>query len=140
MAKWLTSALVLALGMMVGLNAGTAADGKTPTISEVMKKSNNPRTGLRKDITDAVKAGAVDWDAVQEKTKELAELADALGKNTPPRGSKESWTKLSKEWAKGAKELDEAAKKKDTATVTSVQATLQRKCGSCHMAHQAEDQ
>ena len=115
MKQRLLGAMVLAVGLLVGVVG--AADDKSkspniPTISEVMQKVNG-KAGLQKSVGKALTSDMLDWDDIQKKTKEMVEHVEALGKNMPEKGAKESWEKLTKSWLESAKKVDEAAKKKD---------------------------
>src|SRR5260370_36134017 len=99
---------VLALALTTG---PLSADGdKALSIKDIMKKLNSP-TGLQPNLGKELKDDEPSWDDIQKETKELASLAAALAKNDPPKGSKESWTKLTKTDADNAKALDDAAHK-----------------------------
>src|SRR5436190_17180037 len=132
----LLGAMVLAVGLLVGVVG--AADDKSkstiPTISDVMRKVNS-KAGLQKSVGKALTSDMVDWDDIQKKTKEMVEHVEALGKNTPEKGTKESWEKLTKSWLDSAKKVDEAAKKKDKEATTKALTTLQGACRTCHKAH-----
>jgi cytochrome c556 len=132
MTKRLLGAMAVAVGLLVGVVG--AADDKPPSISDVMKKVNG-KAGLGKAVGKALTGATVDWDDVQKKTKEIAEQIEFLSKNEPPKGSKESWEKLTKAYAEAVRKLDEAAKKKDKAGVTATQTTIGGSCRSCHTAH-----
>src|SRR5262249_32625521 len=111
----LLGAMVLAVGLLVGVVG--AADDKSkspsvPTISEVMQKVNG-KAGLRGAVNKALTSDMINWEDVQKKTKDMVEHIEALSKNTPEKGTKESWEKLTKSWLDSAKKVDEAAKKKD---------------------------
>jgi cytochrome c556 len=132
---WILTAvagLVLANVVVDRLNA---ADDKVPTIEEIMQKVNKKKGGLHNDIGDAIKMSSLDWDKVQEKTKQYATMADFLGKNDPPKGSKTSWEKLTKTYADDAKALNEAAENKDKAKLVSLHKKLSGECMGCHRAH-----
>jgi hypothetical protein len=123
---------VLSLMIVAGL---WAAD-KVPEVAEIMEKAHQTKKGLRAQIEAEGKKPKPDWDALQKKTKEYAELAEALPKNEPPKGDKKSWEKLAKEFAAEVKSLDEAAKKKNAKDLLEVNKKLGAKCDNCHDAHQ----
>jgi cytochrome c556 len=135
MTKRLLGAMVLAVGLLVGVGA---ADGQNkssiPTISDVMRKVNG-KAGLQKAVGKALTSDMIDWADVQKKTKELVEHVEALGKNTPEKGTKDSWEKLTKSWLDSAKKVDDAAKMKDKDATTKALTTLQGACRTCHSAH-----
>jgi cytochrome c556 len=129
-----TCAGLTALGVaMVACSSMTAANNlDDPTIKEIMDKVNKGKDCLKNEIDADIKGAK--WDDLSTKAKELVPLAKALGKNDPPKGSKESWKKLTDSYAKAAEDLDAAATKKDaTAAATAFKGLTA--CGACHMAH-----
>jgi len=135
MKKRLLGAMVLALGLLVGV-VGAQDKGRSsiPTISDVMRKVNG-KAGLQKAVGKALTSDMIDWADVQKKTKEMLEHVEALGKNTPEKGTKDSWQKLTKSWLDSAKKVDEAAKKKDKDETMKALTALQGACRTCHSAH-----
>jgi cytochrome c556 len=83
----------------------------------------------------ALEAPEPAWETIQKQTREFAELAAALGKNTPPRGSKESWEKLTSAYAAAAAGLDRAAQGKDRDAALTAHRQLEGSCKACHNAH-----
>ena len=136
---WVLASAAAAGLMLTNLGADrlTAADEKVPTIEDIMQAVNKKKGGLHTDVGDALKMGAVDWDSVKTKTKQYAAMADFLGKNDPPKGSKGSWEKLTKMYAEDAKALNTAAEKKDKSAAMSAHRKLQGECMGCHKAHRA---
>ena len=137
MKQRLLGAMVLAVGLLVGVVG--AADDKSkspniPTISEVMQKVNS-KAGLQKSVGNALTSDMLDWADIQKKTKEMVEHVEALGKNMPEKGTKESWEKLTKSWLESAKKVDEAAKKKDKDATMRALTALRGACQTCHKAH-----
>ena len=137
MKQRLFGAMVLAVGLLVGVVG--AADDKSkspniPTVQEVMRAVNG-KAGLQKAVGKALTSDMLDWDDIQKKTKEMVEHVEALGKNTPEKGTKESWEKLTKSWLESAKKVDEAAKKKDKEATNKALTALRGACQTCHKAH-----
>ncbi|VTS04684.1 hypothetical protein [Tuwongella immobilis] len=128
---------VMAVGaMMFGLSARTELSaGDTPDIKTIMKKVNG-KDGLKTSLTAATK-GKPDWDAVAEQSKELVSLAEAMGKNTPPKGDAKSWEKLTKAYLKNATAVAAAAEKKDVKGFASATTKFfsGATCGGCHKSH-----
>src|SRR5690242_14491373 len=102
MMKRLLGAMVLAVGLLVGVVGAADDKSKIPTISDVMRKVNG-KAGLQKAVGKALTSDMIDWADVQKKTKEMLQHVEALGKNSPEKGTKESWEKLTKSWADSAK-------------------------------------
>jgi hypothetical protein len=126
------------LALLAGLVlAGAAlAQDKVPSIKEIMARLNKPG-GVYPAISKELKADSPDWSEVQQQAKSFVKMADALGKNPPPKGDLESWTRLTKEYADNARALDAAAAKKDHAAANAARTKLgNESCKACHKAHQ----
>jgi cytochrome c556 len=125
--------ILLLAGVVVGL--GGAEPGKAPDIKQIMQRANKP-TGiyfnLKKDLEDEEPS----WTEMRTEAHDLAQLAAALGKQTPPKGDKASWMKLSRAYADNAQGLYQAVAKKDK---KAARAALTRMggdtCKTCHKAH-----
>jgi hypothetical protein len=125
---------LLGLAVVVFSSPSTAANlADEPTIKEVMKKVNS-KDGLCKAIGTGVNAKEPKWDEISEKAKALVPLAKALGKNKPPKGTEESWTKLSGGYAKAAEDLEKAAADKDAKAAKAAFKTISD-CKGCHSLH-----
>ncbi len=90
---------------------------------------------LTPKIGEALKADMPDWSAIQPEAKQYASLSAELGKLDPPKGSKESWAKLTEAFALAAGELDTAAQAKDTAAARTAHGQLANSCAACHKEH-----
>jgi hypothetical protein len=108
--------------------------GKAHTIKEIMKLAHFGETPILKGIATDLK-GDVKWDEVTKKTKELVELSGELAMAKPPKGSDESWKKVTADYQEGAKKLNEAAEKKELEPAKKVLTTLQTSCRGCHTQH-----
>ncbi len=130
--------LAILLVVATSLGLGGAEPDKAPDIKEIMQRANKP-TGLyfnlKKDLEDEEPM----WDDMLAEARELAQLAAALGKQTPPKGDKASWAKLTRAYASEAKGLSQAVAKKDR---KAAQAAIGRMggatCKSCHKVHRPE--
>ncbi len=58
-----------------------------------------------------------------------------MGKNNPPKGSKESWEQQAQDFAAEAADLNAAAQSKDVDKAKAVQMKVNNSCRDCHMAH-----
>lgn len=125
-------------GMTGGPWPGKGGPGGAPTpIGEIMIKLSKGPSALTSTIKDELKADPPPWDAIQPQAKEYVQLTASLGKYDPPKGSKESWTKLTGEYAETAVELDHAAAAKDKEAALAAHAKLTKSCMGCHREHKA---
>jgi hypothetical protein len=124
-------ALVLILGSAREAHATPAADDP-PAIDEIMKKVCSKKGACAKAKT-AVEGEK--WDDAQKEAKTMADLGSMLGKNTPPKGDKDNWDKLTKKFATEAKAVADAADKKDKEAATTAIKAFQKSCKTCHDAH-----
>jgi cytochrome c556 len=124
---------VAALAVWVGQPL-LAAD-KEPTVKEIMTKAHKGGNSLLAKLGKELKAEEPPWETVQQQTKELVTLGASLGKNKPPKGSQESWDRLTKAYLATAKALDGAAKEKGLAVARAQHKALTQQCGACHKAH-----
>lgn len=113
----------------------TAADEKTPSIEDIMKKVPNKgrNKGLAAQCADAAAAGK--WEDCQKMAAELKTLGDALGKNPCPKGDKASWEKLTKGFAANMETIEKGAKAKDAAEVKKGLDAFSKSCKACHDSH-----
>lgn len=126
--------MAAAIVLFVFAIGSAASDDPVPDISEIMTKGHKPG-GFKDKINAELKKGTPDWSAVQEQAKDFAKLADALGKNKPPKGSADSWKKQCEAYAKIVTSLDTAAQKKSKTDCTSAMGKLNQSCNTCHKAH-----
>ncbi|HVK14416.1 MAG TPA: cytochrome c [Gemmataceae bacterium] len=127
--------LCAALGLVAVVMALPAsADDKAPSIEEIMKKLHG-KAGSHKVVGKSLDAAELDWDSIAKHAKIYADLSASLEKNTPEKGDKKAWDKLSQLYAKDAKALSEAAAKKDKEAAKAVFARLKESCDACHENH-----
>jgi cytochrome c553 len=105
------------------------------SIKDVMKKAHAGMESLLAGVEKQVKGNSPDWESVQKSTKELSELGQALAKNDPPQGGKESWEKQCKIYSDQVAALDVAAGKKDLKSTADAAAKIRMSCGACHGPH-----
>jgi Ca2+-binding EF-hand superfamily protein len=75
------------------------------------------------------------WEAIQPQAKEYLELTSSLAKYDPPRGTKESWTKLTEDYIEKAAALDKAAKDRNKQAALAAYQALSTTCQGCHQQH-----
>jgi hypothetical protein len=138
MKRWLFCCMGVAVcGLTaVSLSELSAADkDKVTPIDEIMEKAHKKGDGILPAIGKELQGAKVNWDAVESKTKDLLLLAGDLGKNTPPKGEKVSWDKLTKAYVTNVEGLQKAAESKDVAKAKASQKALAGSCTACHSRH-----
>jgi hypothetical protein len=120
-------ALTFGLGGAVALAPATAKD--------IMGKLNKGPSSLFPNLKRELQKDEPDWADVQAQTKEYASLAASLSQARPPKGTKESWVKLTQDYAAAAKTMNDAAQKKDKSAALAAHNKLQKACMACHNAH-----
>lgn len=127
-------AALMALLALFGLTMSSGAADE-PSIKDIMNKAHKGGNSILAKLGKDLKAASPDWAEVTKLSKELVSLGNALGKNKPPKGEKESWDKLTMAYQDTAKALLSAAEKKDQKTAAASQKKLSGMCGACHKAH-----
>jgi hypothetical protein len=75
------------------------------------------------------------WEGVQAQTAEYAAMASAIAGQDPPKGSKDSWARLSASFADSAATLDRSAQGKDRSAALVAYKSLENACMACHQQH-----
>jgi len=127
--------LVAPLAVTVMVSSSPGAADKTPTVKEIMQKSNKGSESLLYGVDSDLKEDEVPWDDIQKATREMVKLIDALGKNDPPKGEKASWKKLTKAYSDQVKGLDAAAKRENLKAAKAALAKVKNTCTGCHKVH-----
>jgi cytochrome c553 len=117
-----------------GFRPGGGEPGGGSPIKQLMRKLDKGTYSLNA-IANNLKTDPPAWDTIQSQTTEYSHAASDVGKSDPPKGSKESWAKLSAAFAASATALDKAAQAKDLAGARAVVTNLQGSCMACHQAH-----
>jgi hypothetical protein len=111
--------------------SGPAPAGIKQVMAEVAKGPNSLTSVIGKELD----LDPPPWESIQGQTKDYALSASKLGKYDPPKGSKESWIKLTAAFAESAAELDRAATAKDKETAKVAHDQLKNSCNACHQQH-----
>lgn len=126
-------ALVAVLGFAVVISSVQGDDkDKLPTVKAIMKATHG-KGGFREKTSAALKEK--DFAKVGEVAKEWEKCAVAMEKNTPTKGEKESWAKLTAAYTKAIKTLGEAAEGKDAKKAAGALGYVGSSCGACHKSH-----
>ena len=121
-----------------GLGLGGAEPAKALDIKQIMQQANKP-TGLYFNLKRDLEDDDPMWTEMRAEARELAQLASSLGKQTPPKGDKASWLKLTRAYADEAKGLYEAVLKKDRRAARAAVARMGgATCTACHKVHRPE--
>jgi hypothetical protein len=115
---------------------GPSDGGGTPSkIKQIMMKVGKGPQALNPALGKGLDAAQPAWDTVQPQAKEYAQLAADLGQSDPPKGSAESWKKLTGAYAESAAALDRAAQAKDQTAAKAAHKQLTDSCIECHREH-----
>ena len=112
-------------------------DEKVLTTKDIMGKVGKP-TGLYPSVAKELREADPIWAEVQQQTKEMSKLLAELGQATPPKGDKESWTKLTRAFADNAKALEAAAAKMDLQAARNISKKMSDSCKGCHSVHRKQ--
>jgi hypothetical protein len=104
-------------------------------IKQIMGKVAKGPNSLTPVIGKELDLDPPPWESIQGQTKDYAQSASKLGKYDPPKGSKESWIKLTAAFAESAAELDRAAMAKDKEAAKVAHDQLRISCNACHQEH-----
>jgi len=113
----------------------TETTGGSPSIKQIMGKLTKGPNSLTPVIGKELEADAPDWNTIQPQTDEYARLAAALVQNTPRKGSRESWAKLSAAFGESAVALNKAAKAKNRDAALDAHSQITGSCMGCHRQH-----
>ncbi len=122
-------------GPAMGGPAGKRGNG---TLEQIMSKLAKGPNSMTPVIGRDLQAEKPDWDTIQGLTKEYARLAAQMGPETPPRGSAESWAKLTTSFTVSADELYKAAMAKDKAAALKAHESIANSCKACHQEHRPQ--
>src|SRR5262249_39332445 len=126
MKKTVCAAFLAAAAVLTGRLV--AQDKPKYKIAEIMEKAHK---GGPNSLRNKALAGL----AGQEELKKLVELYTELGKNTPPKGTKEAWKKKTDAVLTAAKKV--AADPKDGAALKMYDKATT--CMACHNEHKGDD-
>lgn len=146
---WLLSIVPTVLPFLVGCREGDGphqanqsptnpAPGgpvQPPGIRQIMGKLAKGPNSLTPVLGKELKEAEPPWETIQGQAKEYARLAADLATFDPPKGSKESWAKLTADYAGSAADLDKAAQVKDKDATLAAHTQLANSCTSCHREH-----
>ncbi len=100
-----------------------------------MAKLTKGDGSLTKMIGDELEADPPPWDKLKDQSKEFVALAGSMSKYDPPKGSKESWTKMTADYTNTALKMEKAINAKNKDAALAAQQTLSSSCMACHREH-----
>jgi hypothetical protein len=100
-----------------------------------MARLNNGPAALDKAVGKGLEVEQPEWATLQKQTSEYAQLAADLGKSDPPKGSKDSWAKLTAVFASSAAALDRAVQAKNRGGALEIRENIAGSCMECHREH-----
>jgi hypothetical protein len=100
----------------------------------MIKLAKGPRS-LTSQIGSGLGTDSPPWDTLQVQAKAVVEGANGLAKNSPPRGSNDSWTKLTAAFVTAATDLEKATQGKNKEKALDAHRTIQDSCKACHREH-----
>jgi hypothetical protein len=123
-------------GLPPGMDLGGPGGSRRP-IREAMTKIFKGPASLKDSIGRELNSDSPSWETIQPQAQEFAQLAATLSNYDPPKGSKESWAKLTAIFSDSATALEHAAnaKNKDDALAAHAALSNNQTCKACHQAH-----
>lgn len=130
------AAVAVVAGVLVAMAASEAAQAERKlSIMALMHKQYDVSRAPFVQIKKEMYRTSPDWEKIEAAAGDFLALAEALGKNEPRRGDKESWTKLTGLHVADARALQAAAKSHDREALRNVHRRLAAACKACHDAH-----
>jgi hypothetical protein len=115
-------------------SGGPGAGVPGSPIKQIMRSLDKGPNSLNA-IGNDLKAPQPAWDVIQKKTADYAKQAAELGMHDPPKGSRDSWAKLTASFASSAEELDKGAQANSLDRARAAQDKLSKSCMECHREH-----
>jgi hypothetical protein len=137
----LAAMLALVLVLSGERTSVSAVDGKRfKSIEKIMEEAHAGDNAIRKKIKGEVKEAEPKWDDIRKLSDAWVIISKDLGKNTPPKGDKKSWKKLTDQYVKDVASVDTAANKKSKDGVEKALKKLDKACTACHKLHKKEEE
>ncbi len=114
---------------------GPGLGGLPSKIKQLMTKLAKGPTSLTPMIAKELNEDQPPWETIQGQSKEFAQLAAEMVKESPPKGERDSWAKLTSAYTEDANALDKAAQAKDKNAAVAAHGLLATSCKACHDAH-----
>jgi len=109
--------------------------GWVPTIVQIMDEAHRCRTNYVGQVTREAGKDDPDWEAAGVRSRDLIRMGELLAKNTPPRGSADSWEHFTTLYVANARLMADAAEKRRKDDVLYHTRKLRAMCAECHKKH-----
>jgi hypothetical protein len=127
--------LIASLTLALSMRAEEPKKPLVPTIKQIMREAHECRTAYIRDVRNEMVKEEPNWELIAGRSRELVRAGKLLSLNTPPKGSAESWEKLTSLYIARATILVDAAERKDKDEGHVVARRLQTMCAGCHRVH-----
>jgi hypothetical protein len=120
---------------LIGVSACSSGSGGAKGSSPLAVLMNELDGTIDKDAGAVLKDQPVDWGRLTPLAQRYAEITAQVSRNPPPKGSAESWGKLSSGFAANGHRLRDAVQMHDRNDAYEAWNDLHRSCVKCHQAH-----
>jgi hypothetical protein len=127
--------LLILLGGCRGNDGGDAPAPSNSATKKIMARLARGPNSLTSVLGRELRATESPWETIQGQAGEYARLTVDLAKHTPPKGTAESWARLTADYAGTASELDRAAQARDKEAALAAFGQLTSSCKACHKEH-----
>lgn len=124
---------LLVVGLAVAGVATADDKDKVPSVHDIMNEGHKGKKSQLSLLNSAVKSGK--WEDAEKPAKKMKEFGEAIGKNSPEKGSAASWKKLTSTYKSTTAEIYKAVEKKDKAAAEKELKKFGGSCKSCHDSH-----
>jgi hypothetical protein len=116
-------------------NAARGAVSASLSIRDIMVKLSRGPQALGSRIGKELMNDPPAWESLQTQTAEYSALASSMAAHDPPKGSKDSWTRLTAAFAESAVALERSVESKDRDAALVAHKALENSCMACHQQH-----
>jgi hypothetical protein len=120
---------------LIGVSGCSSGSGGTQGSSRIAVLMNELDGTIDKDVGAKLKTQPVDWGRLAPLAQRYTDITAEVSRSPPPKGSVESWGKLSSVFALNGRRLRDAVQMHDRNDAYEAWNDLHRSCGKCHEAH-----
>jgi hypothetical protein len=115
--------------------AARGAASASLSIRDIMVKLSRGPQALGSRIGKELMDDPPAWETLGAQTTEYADLASSIAAHEPPKGSKDSWARLTAAFADSAVALERSVESKDRSAALVAHKALENSCMACHQQH-----